>query len=147
MAFLNSAHLPDGDDQLADDRAGPWIAGWLADASRLAPAALVGQPALAAAAAELLVVREGLRELAAVNCGDQADPHRVAQAVARLERTPLLVELAPGAEPRLTPVTGDDRVDHRSPEPTPPPPRPTAPTPPPPQPTAPTTPPPRPPGS
>ena len=36
----------------------------------------------------------------------------MAQAVARLERTPLLVELAPGAEPRLTPVTGDDRVDH-----------------------------------
>ena len=55
MAFLNSAHLPDGDDQLADDRAGPWLAGWLADASRPAPVALVGQPATAAAAAELLV--------------------------------------------------------------------------------------------
>ena len=110
-------------------------------------------------AAELLVVREGLRELAAVNCGDQADPHRVAQAVAQLERTPLLVELAPGAEPRLTPVepvaeptppppagadptTAADRT-----APTPPPPRPTAPTPPPPRPTAPTMPPPRPPGS
>ena len=101
-AFLNSAHLPDGDDQLADDRAGPWIAGWLADAARLAPAGLVRHPAMAGAPAELLVVREGLRELAAVNCGAQADPHRVAQAVALLERAPLLVELAPGAEPRLS---------------------------------------------
>ena len=112
VAFLNSAHLPDGDDQLADDRAGPWIAGWLAAGSRLAPAALVGQPAMAAAPAELPVVREGLRELAAVNCGAQADPHRVAQAVARLERTPLLVEFAPGGEPRLTPATGEDRSGH-----------------------------------
>ena len=112
VAFLNSAHLPDGDDQLADDRAGPWIAGWLAAASRPAPAALVGQPALTAAPAELLVVREGLRELAAVNCGDQADPHRVAQAVAQLERAPLLVELAPGAEPWLIPATGEDRFGH-----------------------------------
>jgi AcrR family transcriptional regulator/predicted RNA-binding Zn ribbon-like protein len=112
VAFLNSAHLPDGDDQLTDDRAGPWIAGWLADASRPAPVALVGQPAMAAAAAELLVVREGLRELAAVNCGDQADPHRVAQAVAQLERTPLLVELASGPKPRLTPATGEDRFGH-----------------------------------
>jgi AcrR family transcriptional regulator len=112
VAFLNSAHLPDGDDQLADDRAAPWIAGWLADASRLAPAALVVQPAMPAAPAELLVVREGLRELAAVNCGAQADPHRVAQAAARLERTPLLVELAAGAEPRLTPAAGDDHTDH-----------------------------------
>jgi AcrR family transcriptional regulator len=112
VAFVNSAHLPDGDDQLADDRAGPWIAGWLAAASRPAPAALVGQPALGASAAELLVVREGLRELAAVNCGDQADPHRVAEAVAQLERTPLLVELASGPEPRLTPATGEDRCGH-----------------------------------
>ena len=29
VAFLNSAHLPDGDDQLADDRAGPWLTQWL----------------------------------------------------------------------------------------------------------------------
>ena len=121
VAFLNSAHLPDGDDQLADDRAGPWIAGWLADASRPAPAALVGQPAPAAAPAELLVVREGLRQLAAVNCGGQADPHRVAQAVARLERTPLLVELArarAAAHPgnRETADHGDD--DDRRADPT-----------------------------
>ena len=40
VAFLNSAHLPDGDDQLADERAGPWLAAWLADARRPAPAAL-----------------------------------------------------------------------------------------------------------
>ena len=62
---------------------------------------------MAAAPAELLVVREGLRELAAVNCGAQADPHRVAQAAAELERTPLLVDLASGPEPRLTPAHAD----------------------------------------
>ena len=51
-------------------------------------------------------MREGLRELAAVNCGapGRSAPSS-AQAEAVLERTPLLVELAAGGEPRLTPPT------------------------------------------
>ena len=62
--------------------------------------------------AELLVVREGLRELAAVNCGAQADPHRVAQAVALLERAPLLVELALGRRAAAHPGNRCEHVDH-----------------------------------
>jgi predicted RNA-binding Zn ribbon-like protein len=105
VAFLNSAHLPDGDDQLADERAGPWLAGWLADA-RCAAAA--GLDAISPAPAELLHLREGLRQLAAVNCGAQADPHAVAQAAAVLEQTPLVVDLAGGAVPRLGAPDGAD---------------------------------------
>jgi AcrR family transcriptional regulator len=154
VAFLNSAHLPDGDDHLADGRAGPWLAGWLAEALGAAPTypdaatrpesaagpdpttgrqaatgpeaateaaagpdtatgldMAVGREAAAAprgtagregadrlggAPAELLLLREGLRQLAVVNCGAQADPHAVAQAAAVLERAPLLVDLAAG---------------------------------------------------
>ena len=99
VAFLNSAHLPDGDDHLADERAGPWLAGWLAEARGSAPA---GLDAIATAPPELLLLREGLRQLAAVNCGAQADPHAVAEAVAVLEQAPLVVDLAGGAVPRLT---------------------------------------------
>jgi hypothetical protein len=35
VAFLNSAHLPDGDDRLADDRAGTWLERWLTDAGEV----------------------------------------------------------------------------------------------------------------
>ncbi len=109
VAFLNSAHLPDGDDQLADDRAGPWLAewlaGWLADARA---AALSGLPPLAEAPAELLRLREGLRQLAAVNCGAQADPAVVAEAAAVLEHAPVFVDLAGGGGPLLTPPPGAD---------------------------------------
>jgi predicted RNA-binding Zn ribbon-like protein len=105
VAFLNSAHLPDGDDQLADERAGAWLAGWLADARGEAPP---GTDAGVTAPPELLLLREGLRQLAAVNCGAQADPHVVAHAAAVLERAPLVVDLADGAGPRLTAVDGAD---------------------------------------
>ena len=109
VAFLNSAHLPDGDDQLADDRAGTWLERWLTDAGEVAPAGLV---APTAPPAELLALREGLRQLAAVNCGAQADPAVVAEAEAVLRRAPLLVDLAGGGQPRLTPADGaDDAAD------------------------------------
>ncbi len=45
VAFLNTAHLPDGDDQLADDRAGLWLAAWLADARALPPGETRARPA------------------------------------------------------------------------------------------------------
>jgi predicted RNA-binding Zn ribbon-like protein len=106
VAFLNSAHLPDGDDQLADDRAGTWLEQWLTDAGEVAAAGLL---APTAPPAELLALREGLRQLAAVNCGAQADPTIVAEAEAALRRAPLLVDLAGGGRPRLT--TADDAAD------------------------------------
>lgn len=103
VAFLNSAHLPDGDDQLADERAGPWLAEWLADAG-VTPAGLDAT----AAPPELRLLREGLRQLAVVNCGARADPRAVAEAAAVLEQAPLLVDLAGGAGPRLTAADGAD---------------------------------------
>jgi predicted RNA-binding Zn ribbon-like protein len=105
VAFLNSAHLPDGDDQLADDRAGPWLAGWLADAHTAIPD---GLEAIDAAPPELRLLREGLRQLAAVNCAAQADPRAVAEAAAVLAQAPLLVDLGPAGEPRLTAADGGD---------------------------------------
>jgi AcrR family transcriptional regulator/predicted RNA-binding Zn ribbon-like protein len=101
VAFLNSAHLPDGDDQLADDRAGPWLAQWLTDA---------GQPAPAGpdAPTDLLALREGLRQLAGINCGTPADPAVVGAAQAVLDRSPLLVKLAAGGEPHVTSVDRDN---------------------------------------
>jgi predicted RNA-binding Zn ribbon-like protein/AcrR family transcriptional regulator len=105
VAFLNSAHLPDGDDQLADDRAGAWLEQWLTEAGEVPPAELV---APTAAPAELLALREGLRQLAAVNCGARADPAIVAEAEAVLRRAPLLVDLAGGGRPRLTTADSAD---------------------------------------
>jgi AcrR family transcriptional regulator/predicted RNA-binding Zn ribbon-like protein len=99
VAFLNTAHLPDGDDQLADERAGPWLEQWLAEAGAPTPDELAPPPA------ELLALREGLRQLAAVNCGAEADAAAVADAEAVLRRAPLLVDLAAGGEPRLTPTS------------------------------------------
>ncbi len=110
VALLNSAHLPDGDDQLADERAGPWLAGWLADA----PGAAAGLDAVSPVPPELLLLREGLRQLAAVNCGAQADSHAVARAAAVLEQTPLVVDLAGGSGPRLTAADGADAPRRRA---------------------------------
>jgi predicted RNA-binding Zn ribbon-like protein len=103
VAFLNSAHLPDGDDHLSDDRAGPWLAHWLAEAGTTPPEALA---AIAAAPAELRILREGLRRLAVVNCGGRADPAAVTEAAAVLETAPLLLDLAGGKTPRLIGVDG-----------------------------------------
>jgi AcrR family transcriptional regulator/predicted RNA-binding Zn ribbon-like protein len=102
VAFLNTAHLPDGDDQLADERAGPWLEQWLAEADAHTPDELTPPTP---PPAELLALREGLRQLAAVNCGAAADAAVVADAEAVLRRAPLLVDLAAGEEPRLTPTS------------------------------------------
>ena len=101
VALLNSAHLPDGDDQLADDRAQPWLTQWLADA---------GQPTAAGldAPTDLQALREGLRQLAAVNCGTPADPAIVGAAQAVLGHSPVIVELATAGGPHATSVDRDD---------------------------------------
>jgi AcrR family transcriptional regulator len=103
VAFLNSAHLPDGDDQLADERAGTWLAEWLPPSGRDAPETS-GKRGDTAAAAELLILREGLRQLAAINCGAPADPELVARAATVWMHTPLVVDLATAAQPQLIPA-------------------------------------------
>ena len=57
----------------------------------------------------LLTLREGLRQLAAVNCGAEADAAVVADAAAVLRRDPVLVDLAAGGEPRLAPTSDTAR--------------------------------------
>jgi len=96
-AFLNSAHLPDGDDKLTDERAGPWLVEWLTDARGAAPAGSTRSPGSPRPPPDLLVLREGLRQLAAVNCGGQADAHAVAARRRAGAGAPLLVDLADGA--------------------------------------------------
>jgi hypothetical protein len=98
VAFLNTAHLPDGDDQLADERAGPWLEQVVGGGGRAHTGRARPPPA------ELLALREGLRQLADVNCGGRPDRAAVAGVEAVLRRTPLLVDLAAGGEPRLTPT-------------------------------------------
>jgi predicted RNA-binding Zn ribbon-like protein len=100
VALLNSAHLPDGDDQLADDRAGDWLTQWLSDAGQPAPAGM--NPPI-----DLLALREGLRQLAGVNCGTPADPAVVGAAQTVLGQNLVLVELAAGGEPHVTSVDRD----------------------------------------
>ena len=102
VAFLNTAHLPDGDDQLADHRAGPWLTTWLTDAHAGEGSAVPsGVAAITEVPVELTHLREGLRQLAVVNCGGQADPQLVAKAAAILAEAPLVLDLAGGAAPRL----------------------------------------------
>lgn len=99
VALLNSAHLPDGDDQLADERAADWLAGWLGGRG--------GAPA-AGPLAELRDLREGLRGLAAANNGIAADAAALARAAAVLRRSPVVVELGdPDHAPGLVGATPD----------------------------------------
>jgi len=109
VTFLNSAHLPDGDDQLADERAGTWLAEWLPPSGRDAPETS-GKRGGTAAAAELLILREGLRQLAAINCGAPADPELVARAATVWGHTPLVVDLATAAQPQLIPAADPSHV-------------------------------------
>jgi predicted RNA-binding Zn ribbon-like protein len=94
VALLNSLHLPDHDDQLADERAGDWLATWTGDA-RSAEAA-------AATCAPLRELREGIRQLAAARDGAEPEPGVVERATAVLRTTPLVLDL--GEQPTLGPA-------------------------------------------
>lgn len=91
VALLNSVHVPDHDDQLADSRAGRWLEEW------------TGDPRDAEVRAEACVplreLREGIRQLAAAREGGVPEPGVVDRAAAVLRTTPLVLEL--GETPRL----------------------------------------------
>jgi predicted RNA-binding Zn ribbon-like protein len=89
--LLNSLHIPDHDDQLADDRAGQWLAAWTGDAGDAA--------VTAEACAPLRELREGVRQLAAARDGAEPEPTVVERAAAVLRTTPLVLDL--GEPPRL----------------------------------------------
>ena len=85
--FLNSLHLPDGEDRLADDRAAGWLADWLGDD---VPAP---EPGGLTALREL---REGLRQLALVNGGAASLRWQVSASEPWLAVAPSSGVLAPG---------------------------------------------------
>jgi predicted RNA-binding Zn ribbon-like protein len=91
VGFLNSLHIPDHDDQLADERAGPWLAGWSGGRrdAEVTPAAC----------APLRDLREGIRQLAVGRDGGEPERGAVERAAAVLRMTPLVLEL--GESPRL----------------------------------------------
>jgi predicted RNA-binding Zn ribbon-like protein len=91
VAFLNTVHIPDHDDQLADHRAGPWLAAWSGDARDAA--------VTAGACGALRDLREGIRALAAARDGADPEPGAVERAAAALRTTPLVLDLGP--TPRL----------------------------------------------
>jgi predicted RNA-binding Zn ribbon-like protein len=91
VALLNSLHIPDHDDQLGDDRAGNWLAGWTGDDRDGAVRAEVCAP--------VRELREGIRQLAAVRDGGAPEPGVVDRAAAVLRTTPLVLNL--GETPRL----------------------------------------------
>jgi predicted RNA-binding Zn ribbon-like protein len=102
VALLNSLHLPDHDDQLTDDRAGPWLAAWTGDAraTEVTPAAC----------SSLRELREGIRQLAAARDGADPEPGVVERAAAVLRSTPVVLEL--GEPPRLDPAGDVGPVGH-----------------------------------
>lgn len=88
VAFLNSLHIPDGDDLLTDERAASWLAEWLGDR-------VEGRPEVTPESMDQLrTLREGLRQLVAATAGTRPDTEAIARAEAVLRATPLVVELA-----------------------------------------------------
>ena len=63
-----------------------------------------------------MILREGLRQLAAVNCGARPDPVLVARAATVWVRTPLVVDLATAAQPRLIPIANPEPRPAEPPE-------------------------------
>ncbi|MFE9576102.1 CGNR zinc finger domain-containing protein [Nocardia sp. NPDC006044] len=86
VAFINTRHCPDGDDVLADERAPAWLTSWL---GRDDAALHVGPDALLA----LRDLREGMRELAAANNGQQPDTGVIEGAATVLASAPVILRL------------------------------------------------------
>jgi predicted RNA-binding Zn ribbon-like protein len=100
VALLNSLHVPDDDDQLADERAGPWLAGWLGEGGD-------GWGTLKSGACDdLRTVREGVRELVAAKDGRPV-PSVVARATAVLRAMPMVIDLGDGPRPPRIIGAGD----------------------------------------
>lgn len=107
VEFINTLHRPDGDDVLADRRGSVWLAEWLG----------IDVPGGADgidrdAWADLPVLREGLRELAAANNGIQPDARIVARAATVAGSVRLAVELGDHLlAPRLVAPAGAGAAD------------------------------------
>ena len=108
VEFLNTLHVPDQDDVLADKRAAAWLAAWLArdgGTTRGVEALVAGD------LTDLRDLREGIRGLAAARDGAAPDPAVVARAAAVLRSVPMLVDLGDDGRPaRLAAVGHPDAV-------------------------------------
>jgi len=99
--LINTRYVGDQHDELADAGAERWVREHLSNGrGHYRPSAL----------AALRQVREGLRELAAVNCGGQADEDSVALAQSALDAASLVVSTRAGISLRSTAAEGS--VEH-----------------------------------
>jgi hypothetical protein len=89
VSFINTLHVPDGDDLLADTR-GP---AWLEECLGISVSSQTGPPHSTDGLGGLRDLREALRQLAAANNGQQPDSRVLAGAAATLGSLPIFVEL------------------------------------------------------
>ena len=94
--LINTHYLGDGSDMLADAEARRWLHEHFGARQRV-PAASALQP--------LRELREGLRQLAIGNNGDQPDRSAIARADAALRHAPLMVRLGAADRPRAAAPT------------------------------------------
>ena len=91
VALLNTHYLPDGDDVLGDERAADWVADWLG--GPVPPFPRRTERAESNALRRLREIREGLRQMAAVNNGQQPDEQSIARAAAALASRRFVLDL------------------------------------------------------
>jgi predicted RNA-binding Zn ribbon-like protein len=105
VSFVNTLHVPDGDDLLADTR-GP---GWLEECLGIRDSSQSGPPRGPDYFAGLRSLREALRQLAAANNGQQPDSRMLAEAAATIGSLPVFLELGDQQYgPRLEAAKGAD---------------------------------------
>src|SRR5690242_13543356 len=83
VSLINTLHVPDGDDQLEDERARSWLLDHGATGERVEQFGLDS----------LRQLREGLRELALANNNGEADEDVVARARTSISALPMSVQL------------------------------------------------------
>lgn len=119
VAFLNTLYVPDGDDELADERATRWLSRWLDEPAQAATADR-GRTLEPETLGELRDLREGLRNLLApvdsleagsaaedAAAAEDARAAAIARASAVLRGRQMVVELGGTArEPSLTSADG-----------------------------------------
>ncbi|WP_084654815.1 CGNR zinc finger domain-containing protein [Nocardia altamirensis] len=102
VEFINTRHCPDGDDVLADGRGAAWLADWLG-----APGVRIGPEELA----PLRELREGLRQLAAANNGEEPAADAVAAAAKIVDAVPLRMRLGDQEQDPGLVAVGPDIVE------------------------------------
>lgn len=111
LDLINTRHVPDDDDVLADRRAGLWLLAHGATATSLETAPLEAPSVLVRSLDHLRGLREGLRQLALANNAVSADPVVIEKARTALSRLPLRLEFGDTGEPPLLVPSADSDTD------------------------------------